>query len=165
MKQINSQTTVSPYNKAVKEAYFQILKEARAMLATIKQDELRYSLVREERKLTDLISVIHEFVNPLLYLRLECSTNQQFVINYGFEPIRNDVTLSDRTAHFTRSVYRLTSKEVTQINIEASVSNSWCITECSALYEYVEDQMKYHQFHLIKYKPAISRRKQMKAVA
>jgi hypothetical protein len=109
--------------------------------------------------------VIHEFINPLLYLRLECSIENQFVIHYGFEQIGNDEQLSNRTASFTRAVYRLTSKELTQINVEASVSNSWCITECSALYGYTEEQMKYHQFQLIKYKPAISRRKQMKAVA
>ncbi len=164
-QQINSQPSLLPYNKVVKDAYFQILKEAKAMLATIEHEELRYTLVREERKLTASNMVIHEFVNPLLYLRLECSTENRFDIHYGFEQIGNDEQLSNRTAPFTRSVYRLTSKELTQINIEASVSNSWCITQCSALYEYVEEQMKYHQFHLIKYKPAAIRRKQMKAVA
>ena len=49
-QQINSQPSLLPYNKVVKDAYFQILKEAKAMLATIEHEELRYTLVREERK-------------------------------------------------------------------------------------------------------------------
>jgi hypothetical protein len=165
MKQINNQSAVSPYNEQVRGAYFQILKEARAMLATIEHEELRYSMVRDEKKLTESIRVIHEFISPLIYLRLECHSDNRFMIHYGFEQINSNQLLSNRTALFTRSVYKLTSKEQTEINIEDCVHNDWCITECSALYDYVENQMRYHEFHLIKYKPASNKRKQMKAVA
>ena len=164
-QQINNQPSLSPYNKVVKDAYFQILKEAKAMLATIEQDELRHTLIRDDRNVTKPNSVIHEFINPLVYLRLECHADNIFMIHYGFEQINSNQLLSNRTALFTRSVYKLTSKEVTDINIEDCVHNDWCITECGALYEYVEDRNKYHQFQLIKYKPAAVRRKQMKAVA
>ena len=160
----NSPQTL-PYNKVVSLAYHNILKGTKAMLATIEQEELRHSLVREELNSKTTNAVIHEFVSPLLYLRLECNSEGQYVIHYGFEMINSDMQLSNRTAFFTRSVYRLTSKEITSIDIEACVSNDWCITECSALYEYVAEQMKYLQFFLIKHKPTSIRQKQMHAVA
>ncbi|HEY4324380.1 MAG TPA: hypothetical protein VGN20_10355 [Mucilaginibacter sp.] len=163
MKQ--QQIHLSPYNKKVREAYFQILKEAKAILATSEHEELRYSLVREEKGDYSTPSVIHEFLNPIIYLRLEFASNELYVIHYGFEQINGDKELSNRTASFTRTVYRLTSKELTGINIEACVSNSWCITNCSGLYEYIEERNKYHQFKPIKYKPASLRRKRMQAVA
>ena len=147
MKQaLNKSTSSLPYNKAVRESYFQILKEAKAMLATIEHEELRHSLVREEKSTTP-IGVIHEFINPLLYLRLECDTDGLFVIHYGFEMTNENNLLSKTTAGFTRSVYRLTSKEFTAVNIEACVHNDWCITQCADLYEYVDEQQKHHQFH------------------
>lgn len=164
-QQLHNDSTALPYNKAVQEAYFKILKETKAMLSTIPPEELRYSLVREDKPSTAIGAIIHEFINPLLYLRLEHHTNDLYGIHYGFEQIGNDQELSNRTASFTRSVYRLTAKEFTTVNIEACVKNDWCITQCSELYEYVEEQMKYHQFYLIKYRSATNRRKQMKAVA
>ena len=165
MKQINNQTAVLPYNEQVKTAYFQILKEAKAMLATIERDELRHTLVIDERNSANPLSIINEFVNTLVYLRLECHSDKKFMIHYGFEQINANHLLSNRTALFTRLVYKTTSKEHTEINIEDCVHNDWCITECGSLYEYVEERNKHHQFQLIKYKPAVNRRKQMKAVA
>jgi hypothetical protein len=165
MKRLKNHHEEYPYNKAVKAAFFLILKEAKGMLATIEHEELRYTLVREEKLITPIQRVIYEMVNPLLYLRLECGSDDLYIIHYGFEQINNDAQLSNRTASFTRLIYRLTSKEITDVNIEACVSNSWCITNCSDLFEYVNDQMKHHQFHLIKYKSATSKRKAMKAVA
>jgi hypothetical protein len=164
-QQLENPSDIVPFNKIVKAAYYQILKEAKAMLATIEHEELRYSLVREDKTNNAIGTIVHEFINPLLYLRLECHKNGLHGIHYGFEQIGNDPQLSNRTAFFTRSVYRLTSKELTAINIEACVHNDWCITQCSELYEYIEEQQKHHQFQLIKYKPAAMKRKQMKAVA
>ena len=134
------------------------------MLATIEHEELRYTLIREDKATTGS-RIIHEMVNPLLYLRLECHANGLCSIHYGFEQNGNDRELNSRTAFFTRYVYKLTSKEVTVIDIEQCVHNDWCITQCSELYEYVEEQMKHHEFHLIKYKASSAKRKQMKAVA
>jgi hypothetical protein len=164
MKRLKNDPKQYPYNKAVQTAFMLILKEAKSMLATIEHEELRYSLVREEKNITPIQRVLYEFVNPLLYLRLEVNGEDLYTIRYGFEMGNSDSQLSNRTASFTRLVYRLTSKDVTEIDIENCVSNSWCITECSALYEYIEDRNKHHQFALIKYKSAATRRN-MKAVA
>jgi hypothetical protein len=166
MKQhLDSLPALVPYNKAVSAAYYNILKGAKAMLATIEQEELRHTLVRDELNHRPINAVINEFINPLLYLRLECDNDGLFVIHYGFEQPGKDKMLSNVTASFTRSIYRPTSKDITEIDIEACVSNSWCIVQCSDLYEYVGEQNKYHQFCLLKYKGAVSKRKQMKAVA
>jgi hypothetical protein len=164
MKHLNNQLEKSPYNIEVKRAFMQILKEAKAMLATIEHEELRYSLVRDEKNITPIQRVVYEFVNPLIYLRLECNNENLYVIRYGFEMSNSDGQLSNSPAYFTRAVYRLTAKEATGIDIEKCVSNSWCITDCSALYEYIEDRNKHHQFSLIKHKPAAVKRN-MKAVA
>ena len=164
MKRLKNDPKQYPYNKAVQIAFMLILKEAKSMLATIEHEELRYSLISEEKNITPIQRVLYEFVNPLIYLRLEADSEDLYTIRYGFEMSNSDNQLSSRTATFTRAVYRLTSKDVTDVDIESCVSNSWCITECSALYEYIEDRNKHHQFALIKYKPAASRRN-MKAVA
>lgn len=164
MKQSNNELEKSPYNVEVRKAFMAILKEAKAMLAKIKQEELRYSLVREEKTITPHRRVAYEFLSPLLYLRLDVSKEDLFTIRYGFEANNSDDEISQYTGDFLRAVYRLTSRDITAIDIEGCVSNAWCITECSSLYEYVEDNNMSHKFSLIKYKPATSGRK-MQAVA
>ena len=156
---------LSPYNIAVKQAYFNILKVAKSLLTPIEHEELRYTLVRDERNRTTTGAIIHEFVNPLLYLRLECQSDNLFAIHYGHEQITKQVEYSDITGMFTRCIYRLTSKEVTQIDIEASVKTDWLIETPSAMYEYLEEQNKYHLFTLIKHKVTASQRKRLLSVA
>lgn len=166
MKQQSEQLSNNvPFNTEVKAAYYNILREAKAMLSTIERDELRYSLVREDKSDSVIGTIIHEFVNPMLYLRLEHHSNDRYGIHYGFEQIGMDDPLSRLTALFTRSIYRLTSKEVTAMNIEPCIHCDWGIIECSALYEHLEERGGNHQFQLIKYKAASTKRKQMKAVA
>jgi len=164
MKRLKNDLEKYPYNKAVRAAFMLVLKEAKAMLANIQQEELRYSLVREEKEITPHKRVVYEFVSPLLYLRLDVSKEDLFNIRYGFEVNNPNDEVNAYTANFLRAVYSLTSKEITTINIEACVSNAWCITECGALYEYVSDNNMSHKFELIKYRRAPSSRK-MQAVA
>lgn len=165
MKQTTSNQVQSPYNKVVRECHRQILKYARTLLSTIEHEELRFTLVREDRKAQNNAQVIHELISPLLYLRLESYTTGVYSIHYGFEqfPIFGDYYAI--TAAFVRFIYKVTTSENTSINIEDAVRVDWLISNCSEMYEHVEEQMKHHQFHLIKHKPAANRRKQMKAVA
>lgn len=165
MKQHTSNNQLSGYNLAVKQAYFKLLKVAKQLLATIEHEELRFTLIRDDRNRHTSDSVLHEFVSPLLYMRLECSKQNLFVIHYGIEFIQTDTSLSDRTASFIRAVYHLTSKGITSIDIEKSVSTTWCITVCSELYEYIEEQQKYHTFQLIKHKVTDGQRKRLLSVA
>lgn len=162
MKQLNINPVQSPFNKEVKAAYYKILKEAKALLATIEREELRYSLVREDRFSDTLSRIIHEFVNPLLYLRLESCADGSLGIRHGFEPCQDYAHI---TVAFTRFLYKVTMKEATSQNIESSIKTEWYIHNTDEMYAYLEEQMKHHTFHLIKHKPAAVRRKQMKAVA
>jgi len=156
---------LSPYNQAVKQAYFEILKVAKQLLSTIEHEELRYSLVRDERSRTADGVIIHEFVNPLLYLRLECQPNNLFAIHYGFEQINKECEYTDCTASFTRWIYALTSKQATTLDIEAAVKTDWCINNPSDMYEYIEEHNKSHIFQLIKHKVTASQRKRLLSVA
>ncbi len=154
-----------PYNKIVKEVYCAIYRNAKQLLATLEREELRYSLEREDKTTPKVGTIIHEFINPLIYLRLECHPNEVLAIHYGFEQVLAVNQYSKVTSAFVRSIYKLTSKDITTINIENAVRTDWCIKTCSEMYEYIEERNKHHTFKQIKYKPATVRRKQMQAVA
>lgn len=153
---------LSSRNEAVKAAYFAMLKVATQLLSTIEREELRYSLVREDAPIKPA-HIIHEFVNPLIYLRLESFVDSSYGIRFGFEPCQDYAHI---TLAFTRSVYRLTAKEMTTtLNIENSIHLQWFIHNPDELYAYIEKQNKYHTFKQIKYKQSAVKRKQMHAVA
>ena len=162
MKHLNVKPVQSPFNKEVKTAFYKILKEAKALLSTIEREELRYSLIREDRFSDTLSRIIYEFCNPLLYLRLESYADGTLGIRYGFEPCQEYAHI---TVAFTRFLYKVTMKEATANNIESSIKTEWYIHNPDEMYAYLEEQMKHHTFHLIKHRPAAVRRKQMKAVA
>lgn len=154
-----------PYNKCVQKAYYAIYKNAKALLSTLEHEELRYSLEREDRTTAKVGTIIHEFINPVLYLRLECHPTNSFAIHYGFEESNSFNQFAQITSAFVRSIYRLTAKDETEINIEDSVRTDYCIYSCSDAYEHIEERNKHHQFKLIKYKALAAKRKQMHAVA
>jgi hypothetical protein len=154
-----------PYNKVVKECYYHIYRNAKQLLSTLERDEMRYSLEREDRTAPKIGTIIHEFINPLLYIRLECHPTNVLAIHYGFEQVLAINQYSRITSAFIRSIYKYTSKDATEVNIEDSIRTDWCINTCSEMYEYMEEKNKHHSFKLIKYKPATVRRKQMQAVA
>ena len=146
------------YNEAVKEAYFQILKQAKQMLCTVEQEELRFTLEREERT-GKAGTIIHEIINPLLYLRLEHHTDHVYAMHFGIEQINQQGQLSAITTKFLRSLYKLTTKDNTAINIENCVRTDWFINSCSSMYEYVEERgNKHHTFKQLPYKPAMKRK-------
>jgi hypothetical protein len=160
MKTSQIKPVQSPFNKEVKAAYYKVLKEAKALLATLPREEVRYSLIREDRLSTTSSKIIHEFVNPLIYLRLESYADGRLGIRYGFEPCEDYANI---TVAFTRFLYKVTMREATSENIERSINTSFFIHNPDEMYAYLEEQMKHHTFQLIKYKPAAVRRKQMKA--
>jgi hypothetical protein len=161
-QQSNTDTGIGPYNKAVRTCYFQILKYAKAMLSAIEQEELRFTLIREDKQAI-AGSIIHEMVNPLLYLRLEQHSNGYYSIHYGFETFPVFGPYYYVGASFTRFVYKVTMASATPINIEDALRVDFIVLNCSEMYEHIEDRNKYHQFQQLPYKPAANRRKQMKA--
>lgn len=160
----NTDPAVDPYNKVVKATYHHILKYAKAMLSAIEHEELRFTLVRSNKEAITG-SVIHELVNPLLYLRLEQHTNGKYSIHYGFETFPAFGEYYYVGASFARFIYKVTMSSATAINIEDALRVDFVILNCSEMYEHLEEVQKHHHFELIKFKPAATRRKQMKAVA
>ena len=148
---------LTAYDEAVYTAYFTSLKVARQLLAAIDREELRFSLIREDA-ITDRPCILHEFVNPLIYLRLERGTDKTLGIRYGFEPCNDYAHI---TVAFTRTLYRVTMKEATPQNIEASIKTEWYVHNPDEMYAYLEEQMKHHAFCMIKHKPKASQRKQL----
>ncbi|MES2268772.1 MAG: hypothetical protein V4520_18555 [Bacteroidota bacterium] len=153
-----------PYNKAVKAAYYKTLRKAKEMLCTIEQDELRYTLVRSDTP-TSTGYIVHEFINPLLYLRLEAENDSTFFIHFGIEQVQSNEHLSNITSKFIRALYSLTNKKATATNIEMSVRTDWLLNSCSDAYEYIEERNKYHVFKQLPYKVNTAKRKQLLSVA
>jgi hypothetical protein len=162
MKTTQSKQVLSPFNKEVKAAYYKILKEAKSLLAALDREELRYSLIREDCIGDSPSRIIHEFVNPLLYLRLESYADSTFGIRYGFEPCEDYQLI---TSALVRFLYKVTMQNATSENIESCIKTQWYIHNPDEMYAYLEEQMKHHTFQLIKHKPAAVRRKQMRVVA
>jgi hypothetical protein len=157
--------TLSAYNQAVQTAYMSILKVTKQLLAQFEQDELRFTLQRSNKTETTVGTVVHEFINPLFFLRLECYEGELFGIQYGFETIHTESEYSKAIALFTRYIYKVTSKERTKINIEDSVKTAYTIYTCFELYDYIEERNKHHTFTLIKHRVIPNQRKQMLSVA
>ncbi|OOQ61347.1 hypothetical protein [Mucilaginibacter pedocola] len=154
-----------PYNKEVANAYHNVLNAAKRMIAALPAYEARCSLELDEKhSFSDLR--IHQFVSPLLYLSLEVGFGDKYYIHFGYEQFDTDHELAGFSSVFLRTLYRLTSKQLTAVNIEDCIHTNNIITTCSELFEVIDDSNhKRHTFKEIRYKPKVSRRKLMKAVA
>jgi len=159
-KQTSTTPQTTAYNAEVKKAYFKVLKEAKALIATVEQHELRCTLAQGDRSKPVFMNKVHEFVSPLIYLCLMAPVDT-YCIHFGFEvggSGENDFT--KLTSAFLRTLYKLTSVEHTVIKIDDCVSTYNVITECNELFDYMEERGKSnHTFELIKYKPQGIKRK------
>jgi len=162
-QQPTSKQKLSAYNQAVKEAYFKILKATKNLIASLDRHELRCTLQRSDRSQLGLMTKVHEIVNPVIYLCLECTDGESLSIHFGFELFSDECEYSHLTSKFIRLLYKLTGVEHTAINIEDCICTEYLITECSSLFEMIEDsEHKNHQFMLIPYKASPSKRKLMR---
>jgi hypothetical protein len=151
MKQKAPLENPASYNTVVEQAYDCIFKRAKQLLASIERDDLRTMF---ERKNTDCRpdTIMHEVINPLLYLRLECERHGMLTIRFGIEPITKDTVLSALTAQFLRTVFAMTDKAVTACNIEQCIKTDWFINSCSDMFEYLEMRNKHHTVKQVQYK-------------
>jgi len=78
------------------------VQEVNRLLAQFEQDELRYTLQRGDKTTASIDTIVHELINPLFFLRLECYEGELFGIQYGFETIRTEYDYSNAIAVFTR---------------------------------------------------------------
>ncbi|WP_295772386.1 hypothetical protein, partial [uncultured Mucilaginibacter sp.] len=81
-----------------------------------------------------------------------------YTIHFGFDVFgggkNSDGDFTKLTSAFMRILYKATSVEHTAVNIEDCVTTYNVITECTELFEYMEERGKYnHTFELIPYKP------------
>jgi len=143
------------HNDGVKTAYFKILKYGKVLLTQVPEKPLRQTLERPLTVNHNALEIIHEFISPLIYLRLECYSDMLFCIHYGYEQNELYTKYYPITSAFIRSIYRFTAKENTEINIEGCVHTDWVITNCAELFEYIGDRNKYHTFRTIDYIPSI----------
>ena len=130
------------------------------MLATIEEEPLRYTLVREDKPPIDVNSIVHELVSPLIYLRLSCYAENKLGIHFGFELSPTFGPYYHITNSFVRNLYKATIANATSINIEDCVRTDYIINECSAAYEHLEERgLRHHTFVLIPYKVKTVKRK------
>lgn len=146
-------TAALTYNTAVRQAYGRILKHAKQLLASLEQEELRFTLERMERSKKPH-AVIHELISPLLFLRLECSGETLMAIHFGIEHVDQSPALAMVTAAFLRMLFKETARKKDGIDIEDCVKTDWFIKSCSEMFAYVEERNKYHTFKQLKYKRA-----------
>lgn len=152
-------------NRCTKQAYFRIYKEAKTLIASIESEPLRQILERADKQIDERGTKIHELISCILYISLECNLIGEYIINYGWDMNIKSSNYYDLTSAFLRFVYKFTMSDATSINIEDSISTEYVITDCSELFEYMIDCNKHHTLSTVKYKPLISKRKQLKAVA
>jgi len=162
--QTNRHSEVLPYNECVRKAYSLILKQTKAMIATIEREELRYSLERQDKPGTIVGHVIDEIVNPLIFLRLEEHSDGVYAIHFGVETMSESCQLTDITSRFLRLLYKVTTLGAFPVDIESCIRTDLFIHNVSGLYEYLEESEKY-TFKLIPYKVTASKRKKMLAMA
>lgn len=153
---------LNDYNSCVKDAYYKILKQSEIIIATLEEEPLRQILERSNNEVKAGV-IIHEFLNALVYLRLECYEENVFAIHYGYEQSDRLTKYYPVTSAFIRSVYKNTTKENTLINIEDCIRTDWVITNCAELFEYIGDRNKHHISRTIKQKAV--RKKQLLKVA
>jgi len=150
---------LSARNKAIRQAYHAILKATKALIATVEEEPLRYTLIREDKHKHTKELILHEMISPLIYLRLELHSNDELSIHYGWETSPVFGPYYQITSTFVRMLYKLTMASTTEINFEDAVRTDWVINNCSEAYEYIEERNKYHRFELIKHKPKPIKRK------
>ena len=161
-------TDLTSYNSLVKLTYFKLLNRTKNLLSTLDNADLRGTLgtlcKHESPKKLQVYTVVHEFVNPVCYLALQCNGGQRLSIHFGFEQVGIEDDYSVVTGPFMRMLYTLTSKEHTPFNIEDCICTDYIFTHCIDLFTSIANA-KSHKFKLLPYKPATARRKQMRAVA
>jgi hypothetical protein len=156
--------TLTPRNLAVLTTYQLILKTTKQLLATIEDEQTRHTLIREDRQPITVGTIVHEFINPMFYLRLECYADNQLGIHYGIQSMPGFLESNPMTMEFVRMIYKLTMASSTDINIEDCILTDYMIIECSDLFEYIEERQKSnHMFSVIPYKPKGIKRKLRKA--
>lgn len=152
------------YNNEVRMAYDKILKLVTRHIATVERHDLRCTLQRRDDGEIGFGHKVHELVSPIIYLSLECNDGELLSIHWGFEQFDERCEFSAITAQFIRSIFSFTALEHTSWNIQQCVHTDYVVTNCSELFEVIEDGNRYHTYKVIPYK-AMAKKKSLRAVA
>ena len=164
-QQITNDPRILPYNKAVKAAYYKILKGVKNLIATIERHDLRCTIHLTAKPIGGGEKE-HQLISPILYLALDTDDDGEYLcIRFGFEQFSDRNFFTDITAKFMRMIYSVTSKAYNEINIEDCLYTAAVITDCSELFEAIESSHMNYPITVIPYKPAAVKRRQMQAVA
>jgi hypothetical protein len=156
---------ILPYNKAVKAAYYKILKGAKNLIATVDRHDLRCTIYLVDKPIGSNTRE-QQFISPILYLALDTDDDgKHLCIRFGLEQFSDRNAFTDITAKFMRMIYNVTSIANNEVNIEDCLYTAAVITDCSELFEAIESSHMNYPIAVIPYKPAAVKRKQMRAVA
>ena len=160
---IQQPTEQLTYNECVHRAYKLIHSWAVAAIATIEEDKLRATLIREDSLPVKDGSIVHELISPILYLRLESYAGNEYGIRFGYEPNPSYGQYYPIMAAFVRMIYKLTSKKASQVNIENAVRIYHIQIDCADLFDWMTEIVsRYHRHEQIPYKAATLKRKLQK---
>ena len=149
---------LSVYNKIVLNAYMAIVDLAKQTLSGLEKEDLRHTLTLQA---TPKDRIIHEFINPLLYLRLYRQHDDSYAMNYGFEPC---LDYSNITLPFVKALHTIIHEAAVKAKIPNCIRADWYFNDPDELYEYLSINDTGHCYALIEYNPSNSPKEQVKVV-
>jgi hypothetical protein len=141
---------LSTYNKIVLRAYTSIVELAKQTISGLEKEDYRHTLATQVKPKD---RIVHEFVNPLLYLRLYRQHDDSYAMNYGFEPC---MTHSNITLPFVKGLHKLVQEAAAKAKIDNCIRVDWYFNDPDELYEFLAMHDKDHTYALIEYNPSNS---------
>jgi hypothetical protein len=115
---------ILPYNKAVKAAYYKILKGAKNLIATVDRHDLRCTIHLTAKPIGGGEKE-QQLISPILYLALDTDDDgEHLCIRFGFEQFSDRNFFTDITAKYLRMIYNVTSVANNEVNIEDCLYSS-----------------------------------------
>ena len=141
---------LSVYNKIVLKAYTNIVELAKTTLSGLEKEDFRHTLIMQA---SPKDRIVHEFVNPLLYLRLYRQHDDSFAMQYGFEPC---LIYSSVTLPFVKALHNVLHMAAVKAKIPNTIRADWYPNDPDELYAFIEMINKDHTHALIEYNPSNS---------
>jgi hypothetical protein len=92
MENIKKHNKLLDYNKVVIESYNQVISNVKELILNLEDESLRVILERQDEPKDLGGYIVHELINSLIYIRLECLKGNMYAIHYGYE--QSDLILS-----------------------------------------------------------------------
>jgi len=146
-----TQYELTAYNEAVHAAYSRIFTTTKQLLATLERNDLRLIMERNwNPNLPD--TIVHEVIAPILFLRLSVDETTRYCIHFGIEQ-SDDCEVIEVTGSFMRKLFTETAKRRKSIVIEQALCTDWFISNCSEMYEHMDEHSRYHTYSMLPYHP------------